>query len=208
MDLEANKEKIIELLWKSVNRFGIIRLVDWLQESDFFTAPASTNGHLAELGGLAQHSLLVYKLLADKIKYYITNSQKPDITAKIKQLLDTIDDESVIVCALAHDFCKINFYSTENKNVKNPDTGKWETKLAYVIKDQFPYGHGEKSVSILQAFINVTPRERLAIRWHMGPFEPNVMFFGHQQTYQQAMKDPLTVLLYTSDLEASKILEG
>ena len=53
--------------------------------------------------------------------------------------------ESFAICGLLHDVCKAQFYKVSSRNVKNPDTGRWEPQPYYAIEDQFPYGHGEKN---------------------------------------------------------------
>ena len=185
------EEEILEL-WASVKRPNIDLVIKWLKETDFFRAPASISNHGAHEGGLAAHTLAVYKVLEKKLAMY------QDLK---------IERDSAIVCALGHDLCKVNFYSTGTRNVKDKETGKWFEKTIYIVDDKFPYGHGEKSVTLLQSFISVKPVERLAIRWHMGPYEPNTMFYGYSQPFNQAMNIPLVVLLFTADLEASRIME-
>ena len=59
----TNKERFIELL-RSTKREGIEKLIDFLEKTDFFTAPASTRFHSSYEGGLLQHSLNVYDCLA------------------------------------------------------------------------------------------------------------------------------------------------
>ena len=54
----TNKERFIELL-RSTKREGIEKLIDFLEKTDFFTAPASTRFHMSCEGGLLQHSLNV-----------------------------------------------------------------------------------------------------------------------------------------------------
>ncbi len=81
-------------LWGLVNRTGMKELIDFLNESDFFQAPCSTKYHLAKRGGLAEHSLNVYNLLYEKVNRY-----------GIK-----VPGESIIICGLGHDLCKVNFY--------------------------------------------------------------------------------------------------
>ena len=61
------KEKFIELL-KSTNREGMDNLIEFLEKSDFFKAPASTRFHGDHEGGLAEHSFKVYEILKEKIK--------------------------------------------------------------------------------------------------------------------------------------------
>lgn len=117
--------------------------------------------------------------------------------------------QTVIVCALGHDLCKANFYVPGHRNVKNDVTGQWERKSVFKVKDQFPMGHGEKSVSILQEFVRLTEIERLAIRWHMCAFDPGIHFFYPSgSAYREAVKvHPLVTLLFTADYEASNIIE-
>ena len=70
--------------------------------------------------------------------------------------------------------------------------------------DPLPYGHGEKSVYIVNGFIRLTREEAMAIRWHMG-------FSGTEdpRTVGQALqKYPLAFALATADMEASYFLEG
>lgn len=42
----TNKERFIELL-RSTKREGIEKLIDFLEKTDFFTAPASTRFHMS-----------------------------------------------------------------------------------------------------------------------------------------------------------------
>lgn len=86
-------EQIINL-WGEVNRPGIDGLISFLETSDFFTAPCSTKFHLARPGGLAEHSLNVFYLLEEKVARFGLDIPK----------------ESIIVCGLGHDLCKVNFY--------------------------------------------------------------------------------------------------
>ena len=57
------KEEILGLL-RTVKRDGIENIIKYLENSDFFTAPASTRFHNSCEGGLAAHSLNVYHNLA------------------------------------------------------------------------------------------------------------------------------------------------
>ena len=60
------KEEIINLL-KSTNREGMDKVIEFMEKSDFFTAPASTKFHGAYEGGLAEHSFKVYEILKYKV---------------------------------------------------------------------------------------------------------------------------------------------
>lgn len=196
--IEANKNDILSL-WKSIGkpwtpngRQGIGGLIKFLETSDFFVAPCSTEYHLSIRGGLAEHSTNVYRLLKEKVEHYDLN----------------ITDSSIVICALGHDLCKANFYIKGTKNVQV--NGKWEKKEVYKVNDQFPFGHGEKSVSILQDYIKLTHEEKLAIRWHMTAFDPGI-HFGYPSGFpfrEAAKRYPLVTLLFTADYEASNIVEN
>lgn len=190
MDSKELREKIINNLLVT-NRPGIKELVTWLELSDFFTAPCSTQYHLAQPGGLAEHSWNVYHLLFNKVQQF-----KLDIPK-----------ESIAICGLLHDICKTFYYGRAKKNVK--ENGVWMEKEIYVVKDKLPLGHGEKSISIIQDFIKLTDDEKLAIRWHMLAFDAGIHFFYPSgAAFREASKRPLVTLLFTADYEASQIIEG
>jgi len=180
------KTRYLKLL-SEVKRPGMDKLIEWLTErSDFFTAPASTKYHGAEEGGLLGHSLAVYSQLTK-----ITNLHT--ITCPV---------DTAIIVALLHDVCKANFYNVSTRNVKNEETGQWEKKPYYIIEDQFPYGHGEKSVLIIREFIHLQVEEMMAIRWHMGAFGSEG--YADRQALSAAMeKYPLILSLQMADLAAS-----
>ncbi|MBR6252550.1 MAG: HD domain-containing protein [Clostridia bacterium] len=184
MSVEATKHEIISLLNK-VNRDGIDRLIEFLEKTDFFTAPASTKFHSNYEGGLADHSLNVYKELKD-----LTNGEWPE--------------ETIIVIGLLHDICKVNNYKTEMRNKKNPDTGVWYQEPYYTTDDMMPLGHGEKSVMLISEFIRLTKEELYAIRWHMGGYEPKENYSYISNAYY---KYPLAVYTHMADLKATYIDE-
>lgn len=76
-------------------------------------------------------------------------------------------ERNIVVIALLHDICKTRFYSVEKRNRKV--NGIWEEYDAYFVDDQIPFGHGEKSVMMIQQFgLQLQQPELYAIRWHMG----------------------------------------
>jgi len=170
------KEEFIKLL-KETNREGMDKLIEFLEHSDFFIAPASTRFHGSVEGGLLAHSMKVYEILKEKAG----------------------DSDSVRIIALLHDICKTNFYKVDYRNAKN-ELGVWEKVPYYTIEDTIPYGHGEKSVMMLSEFIKLTPEERYAIRWHMGFTEPKELYTTIGLAYK---KYPIALLVHEADLEAS-----
>lgn len=185
----TNKERFIELL-RSTKREGIEKLIDFLEKTDFFTAPASTRFHMSCEGGLLQHSLNVYDCL---VNLGTTTGDVQEFQAAGMRL-DSIPQESIIIVALLHDLCKVNFYATEMRWRKDANN-KWEQYPVYAVNDRNPYGHGEKSVMMASEFIHLTMEERYAIRWHMGMSEANII-----QTYcQAAEKYPLVLFTHMAD---------
>ncbi len=176
------KEQFIELL-KSTNREGIENLLAFLEKTDFYVAPASTKYHGAYKGGLLEHSMKVYEILKEKIK-----NEKLDVK-----------EDTIIISALLHDICKLNFYKVDYRNAKN-EKGEWEKVPYYTIDDTIPYGHGEKSVMMISEYIKLTNEEKYAIRWHMGFTEPKELYGTIGQAYK---KYPLALLLFEADLEST-----
>ena len=90
------------------------------------------------------------------------------------------------------------------RNRKNENTGKWEKVPFYMINDQFPAGHGEKSVILLQKFITLTPQEIMAVNWHMGFSDIRASQFSGMNSVSNAMdKYPLVVMNHMADLMAT-----
>ena len=116
---------------------------------------------------------------------------------------ETDNIESFAICGLLHDLCKAQFYKVSSRNVKNEKTGQWEKVPYYAIEDQFPYGHGEKSVFLIERKMHLKIDEAMAIRWHMGEFGDK-----NSNTISQAYdKYPLAVKLHLADLESTFLRE-
>ena len=81
-------QNTITRLLLDTRRKGIEKVVDFLDENDFFVLPASTRYQNREMGGLANHSLSVYRF-AMKLR----------------------DDA---IAALLHDTCKVFNYAKDN----------------------------------------------------------------------------------------------
>jgi len=180
-DIEKNKEEIIYLL-KTIDRDRMDNLITFLEESDFFIAPASKKYHLAVPGGLAEHSLCVFRTfnhLCDK--YY----------------QDKVPFNSQKIAGLLHDVCKIDRY--------HPYSSPHKTTPDYSYKpDKLPVGHGEKSVILIQKYITLTDQEITMIRWHMAMYEPpfDKYSFAVQNIYPEA------ILLYFADHISTLFVEN
>ncbi len=132
----------------------IDKVLNWIRSTDFYDAPASTRFHDSYKHGLLLHTLNVYNNMMDLF-----------VLDKFK----SVDVESGALCALVHDWCKINFYESYKRNVKNEVTGKWEQVDSYRCKNSMhPFGHGVASMYSAMRIFKLSEEEALAIRWHMG----------------------------------------
>ncbi|MDO4476366.1 MAG: hydrolase [Clostridia bacterium] len=183
------KEEFISIYNENIQREGAQELLKWLEGTDFFTAPASTKFHCACKEGLLKHSINVYKVLMEK---------------HFEPSIDNI--ESATICSLLHDICKSHFYKISTRNVKNEVTGIWEQVPFYTVEDAFPYGHGEKSVFLIERFMRLKTGEAMAIRWHMGGFDDSARSGGFAMSLAFD-KFPLAVKLHMADLEATYLRE-
>ena len=93
--------------------------------------------------------------------------------------------------------------NSEYDEAKN-EQGKWEQVPYYTIEDNLPYGHGEKSVYIISAYMRLTRDEAFAIRYHMG-FSAN----DDPGNVGKALEMfPLAYALCAADMEAAYFCEG
>lgn len=191
--IEENKARFLQIFRENVNREGKENFLEWLEKTDFFTCPASTKFHSACEGGLCAHSLNVYDRLLNLVKNEYGEKWR-----------DTISAESVAILALLHDICKVNTYKVEMRNVKVD--GNWVQQPFYAVEDTLPYGHGEKSVYIINGFLRLTREEAMAINWHMGGFDMRVKG-GSYSLADAYYKYPICVLLHIADLEATYLDE-
>jgi hypothetical protein len=181
----ALKAEFTELLG-SVDRQGIKELLGWLEQTDFYTAPASSVFHGNFDGGLLVHSISVYKYLKN-----FTKSLEPN-------------EDSLKVIGLLHDLCKVNFFTKQVRNVKVPGEKRWEEEESYAIDDQLPMGHGEKSVFLAMRYIN---EEALAIRWHMGGYDDAARAYIGGKAQSNAFRAyPVAAALNIADMYVTYIL--
>lgn len=153
---------------------------EWLDKTDFFTAPASTRFHDANPGGLVAHSIAVYRELAKIITIHCNQYGHDDATTH----------KQTAVVALLHDVCKVGCYHAADK-----DGG-----AKYTYSDPLPLGHGEKSVMLLlQHGFKLAEVEMLAIRWHMGAYRDR-----DARELDAAQRIPLVLHLHLADMMASR----
>ena len=141
--------EFVEIYNKNITRPGADRLLNWLETTDFFTAPASTRFHGACECGLVMHSINVYNAM---MQHFFTEGESA---------------ESYAICGLLHDLCKVNFYKKDVRNQKI--NGTWQEVPCYTIEEKYCFGgHGSKSVYLVQQFMKLKTDEAAAINCHMG----------------------------------------
>ena len=159
--------------------------IDWLRSVKFYEGPASTQYHESYPGGLLCHTLKV----ANQVRILMYGRTWNHL----------VSIESAVMCALVHDWCKINYYESFNRNIKNEQTNQWEKTLAYRRKKAFiPMGHGVSSYFLASKFFRLSPAESLAIRWHMGRW--NVSDEEVNEFQQACETVPLVHLIQFADM--------
>lgn len=191
--MSNSKEKFKEIFEKNITRNGAKELLEFLEKTDFFVAPASTQFHSAYEGGLCDHSINVYNRFLNSVKNEYG-----------KKYLDVVSNETIAICGLLHDICKVDTFKADFKNKKVD--GNWVQVPYYTVEDSLPYGHGEKSVYIISGFMKLTREEAMIINWHMGGFDARVRggAYGLSEAYY---KYPLAVIFHTCDMLATYLDE-
>jgi len=173
VDPDQNQDTSIFLL-QTIKRPGIDSLMDYLLESDYFIAPASTCFHNSFPGALCLHSLNLVHALNDANK----------------QLMNPLPLDSVIICGLLHDLCKVNVYLETDRGYESIKGIK---------------GHATVSLSRIGEHIQLTPEEDDIIRFHMGLF--GIFTYREHDTlsmHRAIMRTPQVQIFAALDMADSK----
>lgn len=213
-----NKERYLELISSiSVPDSDIQGLIKWLEASDFFIAPATTRYHGSYDGGLCAHSLCVYENLVKLSNMFALISEKkwevdeegkyiPESAHVVMQSI--YSEDTLKIVALMHNIGKANYFTTFMRNVKNEDTGKWEQRKEFKIREadeRFIYGnHEQNSEFIAHSFFPLSVEESSAILNHLGGMGPDSSQNIIPTIYT---KYSLALLLHMADLVACYIDE-
>ena len=185
MELIDIKEKIIGEL-KATGRTGIIDLIDYMEESGFFTAPCSGAHHLSREGGLAEHSLNVYYGMIALDKAFDTD----------------LPFDSITLCGLLHDLGKMGDYGKPNYVENILKSGKQSDSKPYVTNSDLLYiPHEIRSIAIAERHITLTEEEEFAILYH------NALYSDLKYSYK-GKETPLSMILHFSDLWCSRVTEN
>lgn len=181
--------RIFKSRYENIKREGAKELLKWLEENGFFEAPASTKYHGSYPGGLVEHSNNVFtrcETIADEMFYNYWNSQ------------EKYSMETIAIVSLLHDVCKMDVYKPEYS-----ENGEVQQ---YSYSDDFPVGHGEKSVIQIMRFMKLTDEEIMAISWHMGEYDNRAK--GGSRDKDKAFKmSELIAILHIADMMAAHLDE-
>jgi 23S rRNA maturation-related 3'-5' exoribonuclease YhaM len=188
------KQQIIELL-RSTERPGIENLINHMEEIGFFTAPCSTQYHLCKEGGLAEHSMNVYKMSLNLYCQLLLPNN------------DGFDSRSIVITSLLHDLGKAGQYGKPNyipnmiQDKKNKgEYVRSEAKPFETNKDLLAVPHEIRSIHIASQFIELTEQESFAILFHNG-------LYGDLKYAYTGKETPLSMLLHFSDMWCSRVVE-
>lgn len=186
----------IEHLLRTTRRNGMENLISWMDENGFFQAPCSTSHHLCVEGGLAEHSLNVYRSMILLSKTLLGEDLEDKIT------------DSIIICSLLHDIGKVGqfrkSYYMENylsKVDKEGNPVRSESKPFITNKDLLNIPHDVRSIAILSKFIDLTEEEQFAILYHNG-------LYGDLKYQISGRETELYMLLHFADMWVSRVVEA
>ena len=203
MNIEITHKQTIEELLRSTKRTGIEDLIQWMRENGFFSAPCSSKYHLAKQGGLAEHSLNVYRIaknIAFNLYVYPNNLTQEMI-------------DSIIICALLHDLGKAGQFGKPNySRILKPQA---EITAEFIVdgfdsldpeqigfetnKNLLYIPHEVRSVAIASQYIDLTEEEQFAILYHNGLYGELKAFKGNET--------PLQMILHFADMWAARVVE-
>lgn len=154
-------------------------LTSVLDNTDFYTAPASTKYHGAYIGGLFDHSMNVACVLKQLTSVGVCHQWE--------------SSSSPVIVGMLHDFTKVGKYQSGMDGV-----------FTYNTKAMGFGGHGSDSVIKLQRHLNLSLEEILCIRYHMGAYETD-----DWEGFDRAIRMyPNVLWTHTADMYASKVMEA
>lgn len=204
LEMQQVKEEFCDAL-RDIDREGcdVEGLIDYLEGTDFFKAPASTKYHCSFPGGLCLHSLNVYHTLSSLADRFMSD--------------DEYSKTTLIIVGLLHDLNKINFYEESVKNEKvYSKYGKkfdelgnfdWVSTKSYKVKDakdrKFLGSRGNIAYFIASQFLALTLEETMALMYQYSAADREPL----NDLSDILAKFNLNVLLHSADIIATYCIE-
>jgi len=190
-------KKEIEELLRSTERPGMEFLTDYMEHYGFYTAPCSSQYHLCKEGGLAEHSMNVFKTIIRLDESLTPCSFIPGYV---------INYNSLIIVSLLHDLGKMGQFGKPNyvpnmiTDRKSKELIQSDKKPFETNKDLLTVPHEIRSIHIASQFIDLTEEESFAILYHNA-------LYGDLKYQINGKERPLQTLLHFADLWVSRFEE-
>lgn len=181
-----DKKAEFNSLLRGTCRDGVDNLIACMEGGGFYDAPCSGAHHLAEPGGLLEHSLNVLEAAR----------------ALNKAWGNPIEDEgSLVIACLLHDLGKMGDHGKPNYAPNILKSGERSGAKPYITNAELAYiPHEVRSVMIAERFIHLYENEEQAILWHNG-------LYGQFKYDIQGKESELYMVLHFADMWASRVIE-
>ena len=184
-EYETNGKALFDGELIKTKRDNIKELIECMEDGGFYESPCSGAHHLAEPGGLLEHSLNVLTLARELARAWES----------------TIPDESVTISALLHDLGKMGDHGKPNYAENYLKDGSRSSAKPYITNTDLVYiPHEVRSVMIAERYIRLSEEEERAILWHNG-------LYGQFRNDITGKETELYMIIHFADMWASRITE-
>lgn len=227
--LEEVKNEFITLL-RGIKREGsdVEGLIAWLEANGFFEAPATSKYYCSFEGGLALHSINVYKTMCRFAKAFASKKEikepakigeKGEVIPAVEETIYRYNPDTLLIVGLLHSIYKSNLYEKYSKNEKTYSKyGKskdaighfdWTSTLGYKVVDENErevYGDsGFSSYFIISEFIPLTTEESVVLANFNELLSDDA---NKASMYQVLSKYPLASILLSASVVSSYCIEN
>ena len=184
-EYETNGKALFDGELIKTKRDNIKELIECMEDGGFYESPCSGAHHLAEPGGLLEHSLNVLTLARDLAKSWES----------------TIPDDSITISALLHDLGKMGDHGKPNYAENYLKDGSRSSAKPYITNTNLVYiPHEVRSVLIAERYIYLSEEEERAILWHNG-------LYGQFRNDITGKETEPYMIIHFADMWASRITE-
>ena len=184
-EYETNGKALFDGELIKTKRDNIKELIECMEDGGFYESPCSGAHHLAEPGGLLEHSLNVLTLARDLARAWES----------------TIPEDSITISALLHDLGKMGDHGKPNYAENYLKDGSRSSAKPYITNTNLVYiPHEVRSVLIAERYIYLSEEEERAILWHNG-------LYGQFRNDITGKETELYMIIHFADMWASRITE-
>jgi putative nucleotidyltransferase with HDIG domain len=184
-EYETNGKALFDGELIKTKRDNIKELIECMEDGGFYESPCSGAYHLAEPGGLLEHSLNVLTLARELARAWES----------------TIPEESITISALLHDLGKMGDHGKPNYAENYLKDGSRSSAKPYITNTDLVYiPHEVRSVLIAERYIYLSEEEERAILWHNG-------LYGQFRNDITGKETELYMIIHFADMWASRITE-